>query len=241
MNSKLLGIVAALSIVAAPASSFAANEQVSVAKIGDAACRAALFDSDYRDIGPNHYRRFIEAAGVDTDLFCGCVADEFVANEDLQAFRMDMTSSEDETEQVFREILVENLEACLPAFNSLPFEVQEAILAGDDGMLEDPIDGDLVDGEQDGYDWRANPHFANCVLVAEDIIEAPEFDRDGLDDWFEGSGLGADDLCGCVDVTMQDHAAAGTISADGNTGTPFYWETLQSSVSECRRAMWNGR
>jgi hypothetical protein len=240
MKFKAFGLIAALSIVAPPAPGLADQEQPLVAQIGDAACRVALFGSEQSNLGPNHYRRFIEKASVDTEVFCGCVADEFVANEDLQTFRMDMAGDEQETEQVFREILVENLEACLPAFNALPREVQQAILAGDEGVYEDPLDGDLVEWEQDGIDWMARPHFSNCVLVAEDVLDVPEYDREGLNEWFAGSGLTADDLCECVNATLEEAIAGGVLEF---TGTPdqSYWDKMQGSVAECSIAMWNGR
>lgn len=193
-------------------------------RIGDEACTAVLDDPGFEVYG--------EIVGGDPSTFCACVGTQFVENEPLQSFRMDMAGDEKETTEVFAEILHENMSACLPSG------------AEDD----DFIDGDLVgvegyeenfaEGYQDGPDWSAMRDQAHCEFAIDGLLEPTNFDRPYIQDWIRDSGVGAEDLCSCAAAFMEDSADEYATEFEATNDPDLYWSYMNRSIDQCQTAIW---
>jgi hypothetical protein len=192
-------------------------------QLGDLACSRVLDDKGFET--------YADAVGGDPSAFCGCVGAEFVANEPLQSFRMDM-ASETESAEVFAEILMENMDACLAS-----------------GTLDgDFIDGDLVDvegfeenfseGFQDGPNWAEMPDRAHCELAIEGHLEPIDFDRGYIKDWIRDSGVGAEDLCTCAAAMMEDTTDEYATEMEDTNDPDLYWSYMNRAIDQCQTAIW---
>jgi hypothetical protein len=193
-------------------------------RIGDEACTNML-DKPGFEI-------YAEAVGGDPSTFCACVGTQFVENEPLQSFRIDMAVGERETTRVFAEILDENMSACFPQSDD-DDDVIDGDLVGAEGY-----DENFADGYQDGPNWSAMPDQANCEFAIDGLLEPANFDRDYIGAWLVDSGLGAEDLCFCAAAVMEDHADEFATEFEATRDPDLYWSYMSRSVDQCQTAMW---
>lgn len=229
----LAALAAGCLLLLTSATTARATELFNIYEVGRGACEQVLDAEDGFLLGGTDYRAAMQEAGMDRYLFCRCVSSEFAVNEPLQSFRMALAGNDEESAEVFGEILAENLTSCLSPDNMYGWDSEPG---------EADVGYDLcADGCQDGPIWADDSDRLHCEFAIDGTLTPSRFDLDETLAWIDRSGVDAESLCGCAAAVLEDRADEYATELEASSGdTELYWEYMDQAVSECRMAIWRG-
>lgn len=178
------------------------------AQFGSRICTSFMageFDDDMVD----RYRTALAVAEQDEKHYCGCVAMAFETNFAAQSERFSQSGADEET--VMRDIIHENMGACLPD-------------------TSDMIDGDLVDNAP----LDLQPDIDGCLMVLNDELWPAGFDLMAFRDRMRRGGLNAGDICSCTAERMVEmHKAMNKKAPDPEYSGSRWADNLGGRMEEC--------
>jgi len=170
-------------------------------------CEGALMeDGDLAGLDLKAFKARMARSGLDAETMCGCSGDYYLQHH--QQITTDVLA-DGEGDNSHDRHMVQSLQQCLDLGGRWP---------------EHPSDP-AFDPDMDAEGL--------CHAVLMRTIEPRDFDRVAQSRWEKGSGIGADDLCGCVAPRSLDRIS----DADGPDDVDLL-QVVLDEIAGCRQNMW---
>lgn len=180
------------------------------AQFGSRIC-TSFMAGGFEDDVVDRYRLALAVAEQDEKHYCGCVALAFETNFAAQSERFSQSAADEET--VMRDIIHENMGACLPD-------------------TSDMIDGDLVETAP----LHLQPDIEGCLMVLDDALWPAGFDLTALRDKMRRGGLNAGDICSCTAERMREaHKQMNKKAADPEYSGSRWADHLGARMEDCAK------
>lgn len=178
------------------------------AQFGSRIC-TSFMAGGFEDDVVERYRTALAVAQQDEKHYCGCVALAFETNFAAQSERFSQSGADEEL--VMRDIIHENMGACLPDTSNM-------------------IDEDLVENAP----LHLQPDLEGCLMVLDDTLWPAGFDLTALRDKMRRGGLNAGDICSCTAERMKEsHKQMNKKGADPEYSGSRWADHLGARMEEC--------